>query len=477
MRHQKGEFMTARLSAVGFALILVLSNTGLVGQAAPAGKVLVTNSNDAGPGSFRDAIEQANGDTGIGTVQFTGSVSVVALASTVVFSGQQDLSILGNGATLDGTNTGGRSFEATGGGDLSVSRLVVRNSPQEGISVLIPGSATGTVVVELNDVEIIDNAGHGIHIDDQEDDGSGSVASLDVRVTKSLFRDNGYSVSDRDGIRVDEGGIGDVTFTFFNSRSIDNAADGIEVDERGAGNVYVDVFGSDVSGNGVFDPSDLDDGFDIDESEEGSIIGRISHSSSNNNYEQGLDFNENHAGDLRVDLDHVEANNNGAEGIEYEEDDDFAGGGDIVTTMFHVTTNGNGGAFEEDPGDAGLKLREKGVGDLTATLSHIEASNNNASGVLIREDAAGSLVADVRYATALNNVANSEVDGHGIDFDENSDGDLTANVSHSTSSNNAGAGVRTDEGGSGAGSVILSFVVLDGNAGGQTTGSVTPTFN
>ncbi len=64
------------------------------------------------------------------------------------------------------------------------------------------------------------------------------------------------------------------------------------------------------------------------------------------------------AGDLRVDMTLVEAIGNLEEGIEYEEGDDFAGGGDIVATLTGVKTRDNG----EADGDAGLKLREKGVG-------------------------------------------------------------------------------------------------------------------
>src|SRR5687767_12431213 len=121
--------MKTRLSAVALAFTLVLCNASLIGLAAPGGKVFVSNSNDSGAGSFRDAIVQANGDASIATIQFKGGVSVIALASTVVFSGLQDLTILGNGATLDGANSGGRAFEAIGGGDLTVSSLVVQNSP------------------------------------------------------------------------------------------------------------------------------------------------------------------------------------------------------------------------------------------------------------------------------------------------------------------------------------------------------------
>ena len=180
--------MIARLSAVVFALILVLCHSGLVASAAPGGQVFVTNSSDSGAGSFRDAIQQANGDPSITTIQFTGGVSVIPLGATVVFSGGQNLTILGNDATLDGANTGGRAFEVTGGGDLAISRLIVKNSQQEGIAVVIPATATGTVLIEFDDVQIIDNAGHGVHVDDQLTEDTGSAASLDVRVRKSSMK-------------------------------------------------------------------------------------------------------------------------------------------------------------------------------------------------------------------------------------------------------------------------------------------------
>jgi hypothetical protein len=53
-------------------------------------------------------------------------------------------------------------------------------------------------------VNIHDNDGHGVHVDDQFN----NTNSLDVRVTGSHFKVNGFSVLDRDGLRVDEGGVG-----------------------------------------------------------------------------------------------------------------------------------------------------------------------------------------------------------------------------------------------------------------------------
>jgi hypothetical protein len=407
-------------------------------------------------------------------VQFLGRVGVIALQQTVEFTGAQPLTIAGNNATLDGSEiVSGPAFSATGGGDLSVSSLTVRQAPAEGIAVVVPSTATGTIRVSLFKVDILNNLGHGVLVNDQEDpstteevqpDPDGSAASVSVRVVNSRFMSNGYTegASDLDGLRVNEGGLGDLIITIKHSVAQDNGADGIEVDERGPGDVLVDMMGSQVNGNGSHDPADLDDGFDIDEYDDGSIIGLIFQTTANDNFEEGFDFNENNAGDLRVDMKQVQVNGNREEGIDYEEDDDFAGGGDLVTKMSGITANGNGA----DGGDAGLKIREKGVGNLDATVDHVVTSNNLIGGIQVREDAEGSLVSAITHATSVDNAS------HGIDFDENAEGNLSAAVTKSTSSTNGGAGVRADEAAAGTGSLVLSKVTLEDNAGGATSGNV-----
>jgi hypothetical protein len=453
--------------ALTLALPVTVANLG----AAPPKVVVVSNGRDFGPGSFREAINRANLSPSITLIQFVGRASIITLHQTVWFTGSQDLTIVGNGSTLDGANADGPAFRATGGGNLFVSSLVVRNAPAEGIAVEVPQFATGTVRVTLLNVGILDNAGHGVLVNDQDDPVTptaehDSAASVEVTAVSSRFIRNGYSVSDRDGLRVNEGGEGHLTITLLSTSATDNGADGVEVDERGAGDVRVYMFASHVNGNGPFDPADLDDGFDIDENDDGSIVGFVAFSTANDNFEEGLDFNENHAGDLRVDLLQVEANRNREEGIDYEEDDDFVGGGDLVAQMLGVTANGNG----VSGGDAGLKIREKGDGNLDATLNRIEASNNLVGGISVREDAIGNLTSSIERASTLLNA------GHGIDFDENrataaDSGDLTAKVSTSNSSGNTGAGVRADQQLPGLGTLLLSGVTLDSNAGGATTGS------
>jgi hypothetical protein len=412
----------------------------------------------------------------------------------VFFTGKQELTIEGNGATLDGTDAGGPAFQVGdpvqggGGGNLTVLSLAVKNAPGEGIAYYVPGGAEGTVRISLLNVEISGNGSHGMLINDQldpsvpEDENgdpippgpnpNGSDATVDVTVLGSRFSGNGntegVSVSDNDGLRVNEGGLGNLKLTVRLSVFEENGADGIEVDERGDGDVQVDMLLTQLRANGPFDEEDLDDGFDIDEWNNGDVAVSVVSSSANDNHEEGFDFNENDAGEMQVKMLLVAANGNDEEGIDLEEYDDFAGGGDLVAEISFAEASNNG----PGDGDAGIKIREKGEGNLDATLNRVETSNNTFDGIQIREDATGSLVASVNRALSTGN------DGHGINFDEDrtgasdTEGDLTASISNSTSTENTGAGVRADqEAPPGVGSLLLTDVTALPNTGGATTGS------
>jgi hypothetical protein len=139
---------------------------------------------------------------------------------------------------------------------------------------------------------------------------------------------------------VNEGGTGDLNLVVRNTLATHNGADGIELDVQGDGDVVFTLSGVQITGNGSFhevfppaDPEDidLDDGMDVDESSDGDLIGTVSNSLANDNFEEGWDFNENDAGDFLVSLTNVRASRNLEEGVDFEEDDDFASGG-LVTT-------------------------------------------------------------------------------------------------------------------------------------------------
>lgn len=481
------------LPVVVLALAVACSDSGPVAPVNPrvtpeadpnfviGSTVIVSNNNDAGFGSFRGAIDKANANPGIRNVEFLWHVRTVYLKSTVHFSGRQNLTIDGNRATLDGSGVADDTpaFLATGGGDLKFQSLTVRNSKGEGIDVEVPNPLPAghdlSVKVTLFNVDIIGNKGHGVLINDQDDasapepperpNEAGSPASIDVTVIGSNFLRNGYSVSDRDGLRVNEGGEGDLNFVSSLSTAADNAADGYELDERDNGDVNLYVFGTKFLRNGPFDPSDLDDGFDIDELSGGSIVGKVVASEANWNYEEGFDFNENDFGDLRVDFSFVEASHNREEGIDLEEDDDFPASnigatGDLVTTMTWVKANGNA----VDGGDGGIKIREKQGGNLVVSLSDIVANGNYTSGIFARESSGGDASAAIKRVIANNNM-DTNGNGDGIELEGSYS---TPTISNATVNSNAGFGVRSD-----AGTVTLTSVTANANGLGANGGGAT----
>lgn len=421
--------------------------------------IRVTNGNDAGPGSFRAAIESANQSGVTKFVSVDVALDRIVLRTPVTYTGAQSLVIDGNDVTIEAGGVEGSAIVSTGGASLSFARLTVRGASQQGIEVQVPMSARGLVRLELDDVVIRDNGGHGVLLNEQvtpstedgvQPDARGSSASLQVRVARSHFVHNGYSVSDRDGLRVNEGGDGHLHFIADAVWAENNAADGIELDERGNGDVIMQVRNGVIRKNGVFDPADLDDGFDIDEYDGGSILGTVRHTTASDNYEEGFDFNENNAGDLRVEFEHVFASGNGEEGIDLEEDDDFAGGGDLVAVVLDAETNDNGG-------DGGLKIREKGEGSLAADLSMIAAAGNAVAGVAVREDGEGALAFTAERLVSLGNVS------FGLDLDERGNGDLNAQVAGTVVSSN-GRGLRVRQAPAGSGSLALEDVQSAGNA-------------
>lgn len=429
------------------------------------GIVQVTSPASDGPGSVRAALAAASADPSITRIALRPNLGAIMLTEGLAFTGTQDLVIEGQRAVIDGSllPADTPALFVTGGGDLAVQQLTLRGATGTGMTVAIPAEAAGTIRLAYRDVRFEGNASHGLLINDQaeyfsnefSESEEGSAASVDVEITNSAFVSNGRTALDRDGLRVNEGGLGDLRTTMRNVLVEANGGDGVELDERGDGSIRFDIRHVDILRNGDFDlVVDPDDGLDLDEAGAGDIVGTFTHVVASGNFEQGLDLNENGAGDLRVDLLHVTAEDNLEEGIEYEEDDDVAGGGDIVATIRQVVVRRNGAA----DGDAGLKLREKGEGNLFATIEQVEATDNAVGGIQVREDANGTLTASFRQVIATGN------DGDGIEFDENGAGNLVGRVASSTARDNADAGVDADQAGAGVGTLEL-FRLTGGNNG------------
>jgi hypothetical protein len=127
--------------------------------------------------------------------------------------------------------------------------------------------------------------------------------------------------------------------------------------------------------------------------------------------------------------------------------------------MDRITTIGNG----VDGGDGGLKIREKGVGNLDVTLTNIIASQNIQAGIHARETEDGNARVQVDKAVTNGNA------GNGIEVRESSTGSITlASFADITTSANGGFGISVDNG-----TATLSKVKGGGNANGFTGGGAT----
>ena len=436
--------------------------------------LMVVDSGNDGPGTFRAAIEEANLDSSVDKIRFAKGLDPIVLESSVAYTSGQDLRIAGRGATITSDVEG--DFDllvSSGGADLELRDLTF-DGGDEGVYVPVPAAATGTLTVKLHRVALVNNYGHGLHLDDKFAD---SAASVELIAHKIRVQNNGSIpgpavIEDRDGIRVDEGGDGDLLASISHSRVIANGGDGIELDETGDGDVVLRAIASKFDDNGFEDPADLDDGFDIDETGDGSVRANVAGSTFNGNRDEGVDFDEEGLGDLIVNLAGVRANGNKDENIKLSEDADAEppdpedydlndpagiaefeadvaavndeGGGDLIAHLAFVQANGS------EDGD-GIRFEEFGFGDLTANLLLVVANGNDDEGIQISEGTDlydDPDVAAVRDLSALNS------------------GDLRVRVAGSKVKHNGDKGLQVEQFtfGEDVGRLKIRFSDISGNA-------------
>lgn len=345
-------------------------------------RVAVTNANASGRGSFAAAVNAANRNARISHIDFKSALDTIPVAAPTVFSGSQELFIHARGAVVSGRALprDASVIVSEGGGDIAIDSLTVVAAPDAGIKITVPGAARDTLRVTLRHVHVAGSGGHGVIVNDQtayyddpeSDSEAGSAASLHIVISSSSFQKNGFAALDRDGVRINEGGAGDLRVVIDGASVVGNGGDGVEIDERAEGSIFVDVNDAAFLRNGNFSNEDFDDGLDIDETGAGDITGIIKASRAIDNFDQGFDFNENAAGDIRIDLNTVEAIGNRQAGIDYSEDDEVLGGGDLIVHLTGVVARRNGSAGAP----AGVVLREAGAGDLRAITMNVQATDN-----------------------------------------------------------------------------------------------------
>ena len=131
-----------------------------------------------------------------------------------------------------------------------------------------PAEATA----DADGVTIAGSGNHGLFIEDQV---LNSAAGIALELDRVRIEGNGFGDVDQDGVRVNEGGLGSIRLTIKQSDFVGNGADGLELDEKDDGDATIKVVATTFRENGPKDPTDLDDGLDVDEDGDGAISGRI----------------------------------------------------------------------------------------------------------------------------------------------------------------------------------------------------------
>jgi len=449
---------------------LSLVGSGLMTNPARAAAPGVSNEAE-----FLAAVEDANADSSISEIVLAPN-AVIELTTEVRYTGEQDLTLVGRGATISGATATADTdtwdsglFVSESGGDLTVERLTFADSFNNGLAVFLP-PGSGTVEIVLDRVTVTDAQFHGVLVDGQATTGYNtddfihpncedpyfvdSGTSVDITVDRSEITGAGqlvgYDISqatgcpqDFDGLRVDQGGAGDLRADLDRSTFDGNLADGVELDEKGDGSVDAAVDRSSFSVNGdtvairctVEDLcgddfgeliEDLDDGFDIDEEDAGDLTVVVSRSEVNDNRDEGMDMDEAGEGSIAGTVTKTEASRNGDEGYKASEADAGNNTADISKSTFEDAGNDQIEVESED-GD--------GSGTVAVDVSKTTSTGADGSGVKAVEDDGGAVLVTVDKSTLADN-GEWGVEAEG--------GSGSVNVSKSDLSGNADGEVELD---------------------------------
>jgi len=210
---------------------LALVSVGLlyaIGISAQASTITVSNTNDSGPGSLRQALMNANdGDTinfaVTGNVVLTSGGLVIDKNVTISAPGAHELSIDGNQgdfvftvdpdntATISGLTIRNGQFGIGNVGTLTVSDCTVSGNSSVGLSNIANGQASTNATLTIANSIVSDNSGPGIS-------NGAFMASATVTILNSTLTGNGGGI-------YTSGFEGGTTVTVSNSTISGNSAD------------------------------------------------------------------------------------------------------------------------------------------------------------------------------------------------------------------------------------------------------------
>lgn len=170
---------------------VILGATVLVAAASPAqaggGTYSVTSGADSGAGTWRDALAAASAFAGPSTITVQTGLLVSVTGGDVQYTGTGPLTIIGQGATIDGTDT--QRLLRSPNSSVSIQDLTFRDAGSDGAV-----EAASTNGITVTDSTFISN---------QASDGGGiETGSGPITVTNSTFTGNTASI---DGAAVDTG--------------------------------------------------------------------------------------------------------------------------------------------------------------------------------------------------------------------------------------------------------------------------------
>jgi len=443
--------------------VLLLAGALAAPAAFAGGIAYVTNGNDSGPGSLRDALEVQQASV----VDISRKVKVIEIASTLTYASQESLYIEGSGQTIttplnitllavtEGADLKVKNLDFVGPGGFSItSRGDIGQSAGKGIFVDVREEQTGSVTLHLDNVSVSGVANHGIHVSDCSlaDDcgagagggGEGSPAGIVVIADRLKVFDVGQGKFDADGLRVDDRGAGGITALIRRSSFTGVGADGVELDEGNEGSVDVLSLRNDFSNNGDYcDPAllqaflpevdeaefaeseqitDADIPLPITGSPDDACIeeeidryasGFIEAYEVGIDVDDGIDLDEAGDGDLLSRMVRTTINDNFDEGVDYDE----AGDGSIDVRIVRSSAKGNA--------DDGFKFSEEDGGDVIALVSRSFSKFNGGKGFVFEEEGDGDLDVTVLRSITLRN---DDSDDTGIETVQEDDGIGTLKV-------------------------------------------------
>ena len=194
----KGRVASAAAVGLGLTLVLVWLLHGALGR-AHAAEFTVTNNNASGPGSLRQAVIGAEGDSAHDTIDFAPGVSGTIVLTAALPVIDHDLTIKGPGAeelAVSGDNRSYRVFEIDSGAAVTITELTIRDGrvtgpTDDGGGLYVNGGASlvlsGTHVIS-NSVTGSDRDGGGVYV------GSGSARLHHTRVVSNSADGRGGGV-------------------------------------------------------------------------------------------------------------------------------------------------------------------------------------------------------------------------------------------------------------------------------------------